>query len=81
MSAVEFDGGDRFGVDGGVKVRSSTTVQMGVDEARHHRHRTEIAVGGSRCGTIAHSPHDTVGNVNPGWSQQFSASQQGVGGD
>jgi hypothetical protein len=53
---------------------------MRVDEARHHGHRTEIAIRGPARRAAADRMHRTLGNLNPAGPQQFSARDHGVGG-
>jgi hypothetical protein len=53
---------------------------MCVDEARHHRHRTEIAIRRPWRSSGTDRTHCAIGNLNPSGPQQFSAGEQGVGG-
>ena len=49
VPAVKLDGRGRVVVVGGREVRPSPAVQVGVDEARHHRDRAEVAIRGPRA--------------------------------
>ena len=69
VPAVQRHGGRRLGGCRGGEVRPSPAVQMGVDEARHHRHRAEIAIRGPRRArptptAVDARPSDT--SIHPG---------------
>jgi hypothetical protein len=55
-------------------------VDVRVDEPRHHRDRTEVAIYWTGRRPAPDSGDDAVGDVNPPGPQQLSAGQQGVGG-
>ena len=71
VPAVEGHGGGCFGVERGGEVRPSSAVHMCVDEARHHRHRAEIAIRGPWRSSGADCDHHVAGNLNPPGPQQF----------
>ena len=67
VPAVEVDGGGGLGARRGGEVRPSPAVHMGVDEARHHRHRAEVAIrgrGGAPAPTASTVPLET--SIHPG---------------
>ena len=59
VPAVQRHGGGRLGGGRGGEVRPSPAVHMRVDEARHHRHRAEIAIRGPGRGA-RRRPHRTM---------------------
>ena len=80
VPAVKSHGGGGLVVGRGGEVRTSPAVQVCVDEPRHHRHRAEFAIRGpgriARADRIDHA----LGHLNPAGPQQFSAREDGVGG-
>ena len=58
---------------------AAPAVHMCVDEAGHHRRRTEVGVRVAGRSTGADRMHRAVGNLNPARSPQFSTGEHGVG--
>ena len=65
VATVQRHGGRRIGRRGGRETAPATAVGMGVDETRHHGHRTQFAIGTSGRATRSHRRHLPARQVDP----------------